>query len=166
MLRRTGMKPIDEPTKPYNLDVFKLEDIESFLKRKKSSSSPSPIDQIGYSFFKMCPSSWPFVLKLMNRRREEIMSKEIPRMSIRDLRYRIYPFPCTACRKSQTGESDKYCWSELYDPRSATIQTQCVLCDSFLLFGRYSQSLGVALHQARRSISLSQLPRRGNLEHN
>ena len=54
------------PKYQFDCSDFSLREIESALKRAKASSSPSPLDEVGYAILKKCPSLHLALLDLYN----------------------------------------------------------------------------------------------------
>lgn len=54
------------PSIPMTYSQFTIEELRSVITKMKSSSSPSPVDQILYTVLKKCPSLWPALLHLFN----------------------------------------------------------------------------------------------------
>ena len=56
-----------DPVHPMNsLIPVTIVELEAVIKRSKSLSAPSPVDQISYQIFKRCPSLYSALLDLFN----------------------------------------------------------------------------------------------------
>ena len=55
-----------DPGGVFNIAEFEVEEIEEAVRRSRSSSTPSPLDQIGYRVFKMCPAIVPILVHIFN----------------------------------------------------------------------------------------------------
>ena len=55
-----------DPGVVFNIAEFEVEEIEEAVRRSRSSSTPSPLDQIGYRVFKMCPAIVPILVHIFN----------------------------------------------------------------------------------------------------
>ena len=55
-----------DPGALFNIAEFEVEEIEESVRRSRSSSTPSPLDQIGYRVFKMCPAIVPILVHIFN----------------------------------------------------------------------------------------------------
>ena len=64
--RPEWMPACPSPTTPMCTDPFTEEELKTVISGLKSSSAPSPADQIPYSVFKKCPSLLPAMLHLLN----------------------------------------------------------------------------------------------------
>ena len=58
---------LPDPEKSMVMSPVTREELARVVKKSRSSSSPSPIDQISYTIFKRCPSLHPALLDLFNR---------------------------------------------------------------------------------------------------
>ena len=53
-----------DPGVLFNITEFEVEEIDEALKRSRSSSAPTPLDQISYRIIKMCPAIIPILVHL------------------------------------------------------------------------------------------------------
>ena len=55
-----------DPGVLFNITEFEAEEIDEAVKRSRSSSAPTPLDQISYRIIKMCPAIIPILVHLIN----------------------------------------------------------------------------------------------------
>ena len=55
-----------DPGVLFNITEFEVEEIDETAKRSRSSSAPSPLDQISYRIIKMCTAIIPILVHLFN----------------------------------------------------------------------------------------------------
>lgn len=65
--RPSWLSPQPEPSVPLLIPPFTIDKINEKIKRGRSQSSPSPVDQISYKILKGCPSLVPALVHLYNR---------------------------------------------------------------------------------------------------
>ena len=65
--RPEWMPECPPPSSPMSTDPFTEEELRKVITNLKSSSAPSPTDQISYEVIKRCPSLFPALLHMFNR---------------------------------------------------------------------------------------------------